>query len=57
MADMQEKAIDSVDATKANRIIRWLVNAEAENSKTNKLSDPEMIQKITKQIQGEVKCL
>ena len=48
---------EGVDLEKAKRLIAWLVKAEAENSKTGKLNDNEMIHKIAKQIQGDVKCL
>lgn len=58
MAESQRIEIpDEVDEGKAVRIIKWLISAEAENSKTNKLNDSEMIHKIAKQIQGDVKCL
>lgn len=48
---------DNLDKEKAIRLINWLVKTEAENEKTNRFSDDEMILKIVKQIQSEVKCL
>lgn len=48
---------DEVDLSKANSIIKWLLDIEDENDKTKKYSDPEMIQKIGKRIQDDVKCL
>lgn len=53
----QIKLPDGVDAAKANRIIKWIVEAEAENNKTSKKTDNEMIHEIAKQIQSDVKCL
>jgi hypothetical protein len=46
-----------VDKKKAARIIKWLIREEAENNKTNKRDDSEMIRMIAKHIQEEVKCL
>lgn len=48
---------DEVDLSKANSIIKWLLDIEDENDKTKKYSDSEMIQKIGKRIQDDVKCL
>ena len=48
---------EGVDRGKANRLIKWILAFEDENDKTKKLSDPEMIQKIGKEIQGDVKCI
>lgn len=48
---------EGVDRVKANRLIKWILAQEDENDKTKKFSDPEMIQKIGKQIQGDVKCI
>lgn len=48
---------ENLDKEKAKRLISWLVKTEAENEKTNRLSDDEMILKIVKQVQSEVKCL
>ncbi len=48
---------EGVDANKAQRLIQWIVKLEAENEKTHKLNDSEMIHKIMSQIQGEAKCI
>ena len=48
---------EGIDKSKALRLTQWLIKVEAENTKTNKLNNAEMIHKIAKQIQGEVKCL
>lgn len=50
-------SIDEVDLSKANGIIKWLLDIEDENDKTKKYGDSEMIQKIGKRIQDDVKCL
>ena len=58
MAELQRVEIpDEIDEGKAIRIIKWLIATEAENSKTNKLNDSEMIHKIAKHIQSDAKCL
>lgn len=58
MADVQQIDIpDGIDIEKAIRMIKWIIEAEAENSKTNKYNEREMIQTIAKHIQGDVKCL
>ena len=49
--------IDEVDLSKAKGIIKWLLEIEDENDKTKKYGDSEMIQKIGKRIQDDVKCL
>lgn len=48
---------DEVDLPRANSIIKWLLDIEDENDKTKKYGDSEMIQKIGKRIQDDVKCL
>ncbi|ERI06369.1 hypothetical protein [Atopobium sp. oral taxon 810] len=48
---------EGVDAAKAQRLIQWIVKLEAENEKTHKLNDSEMIHKIMTRIQGEAKCI
>lgn len=50
------EAPDGVDQEKANALIMWLIKLEAENDKTRKSSDSEMIQRIAKQIQEGVRC-
>lgn len=58
MADFgQIKLPEGVDAAKANRIIKWIIEAEAENNKTSKKTDSEMIHEIAKRIQSDAKCL
>lgn len=46
-----------VDHSKAMQIIKWLLLVEDENDKTKKATDPEMVQKIGKRIQDDVKCI
>lgn len=46
-----------VDKAKANRLIKWIIDIEAENDKTGQLNDSAMVQKIGKRIQSDVKCL
>lgn len=46
-----------VDQAKANRLIKWIIDIEAENDKTGQLNDSAMVQKIGKRIQSDVKCL
>lgn len=46
-----------VDSSKAMKIIKWLLSVEDENDKTKKASDPEMVQKIGKRIQDDVRCI
>ena len=48
---------DGVDRGKANRLIKWILAQEDENDKTKRFSDSEMIQKIGKEIQGDIKCI
>lgn len=48
---------EGVDRGKANRLIKWILALEDENDKTKRYSDSEMIQKIGKEIQGDVKCI
>lgn len=48
---------EGVDYGKANQLIRWILSLEDENDRTKKCSDSEMIQKIGKRIQGDVKCI
>lgn len=48
---------EGVDLAKANRLIQWIVNIEADNDKTGQLSDAAMVQKIGKRIQSDVRCL
>lgn len=46
-----------INTEKANRLIGWIVKEEAENNKTNKRDDSEMIRMIAKEIIEETKCL
>ena len=46
-----------VDPSKAMKIIKWLLSLEDENDKTKKASDSEMVQKIGKRIQDDVRCI
>jgi tetrahydromethanopterin S-methyltransferase subunit G len=48
---------NGLSQAKANALIKWLVAIEDDNDKTHRYSDSEMIQKIGKKIQGDVKCL
>lgn len=54
---VQNSLPDGVQKDKVVRIIKWLLTVEADNDKTGQSTDSEMIQKIGKQIRGEVKCL
>lgn len=51
------KTYDGVDKKKANGIIKWLIEAEDKNLKTGAYKDPQMVQRIGKRIQEDVKCL
>lgn len=58
MTDLAELEVpEGVDATKAQRLIQWIVRLEAENDRTNRLNPNEMIHKILKEIQDDVKCI
>ena len=58
MTDLAEHEVpEGVDATKAQRLIQWIVRLEAENDRTNRLNPNEMIHKILKEIQDDVKCI
>lgn len=58
MSHLEELEIpDGVDPAKAVRLIKWIIDVEAENDKTGLLNDPAMVQKIGKRIQSDVKCL
>ena len=58
MAKLEDlKVPEGVDPAKANRLIKWIIDVEAENDKTGQLSDSAMVQKIGKRIQSDVKCL
>lgn len=48
---------EGVELGKANRLIKWILALEDENDKTKKYSDAEIVQKIGKEIQGDVKCI
>ena len=56
-ADSNEKTYEGVDKKKAASIIKWLVEAEDKNLKTGEYKDPQMVQRIGKRIQEDVKCL
>lgn len=51
------KLPDGLSEAKAISLIKWLIAIEDDNDKTHKASDREMVQKIGKKIQGDVKCL
>lgn len=55
LQNMQDQP--EVDPSKAMKIIKWLLSVEDENDKTKKASDPEMVQKIGKRIQDDVRCI
>lgn len=57
MKDDEIPVSTNIDEPTAERLIRWIVSAEAENNKTNKRDDSEMIRYIAKHIQEEVRCL
>lgn len=58
MAKLEDlKVPEGIDTSKANRLIRWIIDVEAENDKTGQLNDAAMVQKIGKRIQSDVKCL
>lgn len=57
MSNNTVSTTDEVDLPRANSIIKWLLDIEDENDKTKKYGDSEMIQKIGKRIQDDVKCL
>lgn len=58
MTDLAElKVPEGVDTVKAQRLIQWIVRLEAENDRTSRLNPNEMIHKILKQIQDDVKCI
>ena len=54
---VQNSLPEGVQKDKVVRLIKWLLTVEADNDKTGQSTDSEMIQKIGKQIRGEVKCL
>lgn len=55
LQNMQDQP--EVNPSKAMKIIKWLLSVEDENDKTKKASDPEMVQKIGKRIQDDVRCI
>lgn len=55
LQNMQDQP--EVDPSKAMKIIKWLLSLEDENDKTKKASDSEMVQKIGKRIQDDVRCI
>jgi len=58
MAKLEDLTVpEGVDPAKANRLIEWIIDIEAENDKTGQLNDSAMVQKIGKRIQSDVKCL
>lgn len=48
---------DEIDPAKVKILIKWILDLEDENDKTKKYTDQQMIQKIGKRIQDDVKCL
>ena len=56
-SQMQTPLPEGIQKDKVARLIKWLLSVEADNDKTGQSTDGEMIQKIGKQIRGEVKCL
>ena len=46
----------TVDKKKADNILRWLIQREAENVRTKARTDVSMIADIQKRIEEEAKC-
>lgn len=58
MSDMENIDIpEGIDKNKVKSIIKWLITAEDKNNKTGECNDPQMVQRIGKKIQEDVKCL
>lgn len=58
MSDMSGVDIpEGIDMNKVKGIIKWLITAEDKNNKTGEYKDPQMVQRIGKKIQEDVKCL
>ncbi|GHU74358.1 hypothetical protein FACS1894188_02350 [Clostridia bacterium] len=45
-----------VDTKKADKVLRWLVQKEAENVRTKALGEAAMIKEIQKKIKEETEC-
>lgn len=46
-----------VDQEKVHRLLKWLLEREAENLRTREDNDTEMAKLISKRIEEEVQCL
>lgn len=58
MSDIEAVDIpEGIDKNKVKSIIKWLITAEDKNTKTGEYKDPQMVQRIGKKIQEDVKCL
>lgn len=56
MTEENRTQADSVDKNTVKRLIKWLIEKEAENnSSKNRMDDGAMVQTIGKHIQSEVK--
>lgn len=44
-----------IDKQRAGRIVNWIIDQEAENNRSNTLTDARMVDLITKHIQDEVR--
>jgi hypothetical protein len=55
---VREVVIDNIpiDTKKANNVSKWLIDLEANNVKTKSNNDVQMVSKIQKYIEEEVKC-
>jgi hypothetical protein len=49
-------SVIEVDSKKANKILSKLIVLESDNIRTKKYNDSEMVRKIRKMIEEEVKC-
>lgn len=56
--DTVEKVVSAItiDKTKADNILSWLIRREAENVRTKSSNDIQMISDIRKRIEEEIKC-
>ena len=46
-----------VDMDKVNRLLKWLIEREAENLRSRERNDTEMAKVISKRIEEEAQCL
>jgi len=56
---MKTKTINGVeiDMGKVNRLLKWLIEREAENLRSRERNDAEMTKLISKRIEEEERCL